>query len=335
MIDSKTAKKIKAKIDQADSILLSFHRGPDGDSIGANLAIKRFLEDQGKEVRLISPSPAPQSFDYLPIDEADHFQFMELDLAKYDLFIFLDAASWQMVNENIDQDTKLPDKSKVINIDHHRTNTKYGGMNLVDLQAASTAEIIFDLFKLWQVEIDKQLAQFLLVGVVTDSGVFRYTNTDAKVLRTAAQLLDCGADLNEIIFNNLRRNEFEKLKFWGIVLGNLEIDEKHKFAYSFVPFNQAKKYFVDNYPREYKSGAASLFMAGIEGTRFGIVMVEEGKNKLSASIRSRQDLDVSEIAKELGGGGHPGAAGFKLKMPFEKATKKVLSIAKKYSTFMF
>lgn len=323
--------QIKQKIDGAESILLSLHRGPDGDSIGANLAMKRLLESRKKKVRLISSSPVPQSFDYLPIDEIDHFQFMDLNLDDYDLFIFLDSASWQMVNEEINQETKLPDESKVINIDHHRTNTQYGGLNLVVPEAGSTAEIIFDLFKLWQVEINKHLAQFLLVGIVTDTGVFRYTNTDAKVLRTAAELLDCGAELDEIVFNYLRRNEFEKLKFWGIVLENLEIDEEHKFAYSFVPFNQAKKYFVDSYPREYKSGAASLFMAGIDGTRFGVVMVEEEKNKLSGSIRSRRDLDVSQIAEELGGGGHPGAAGFKLNLPFDEAVEKVLATARKYS----
>jgi len=327
----KKAEEIKDKIGGADKILLSLHRGPDGDSIGSCLAMKRYLESQGKEVRLISSSPIPPSYDYLPTGQIDHFQFLDLDLDKYDLFLFLDSADWQMVHPEIDEGSNLPGKEKVINIDHHGTNSRYGGVNLVVDNSASTAEIIFDLFNFLQAKIDADMAQYLLVGVVTDTGVFRYTNTSPSTLKTAAELMERGADLDIIVFNYLRRNVPMKLKFWGVVLKNLEIDEEHRFAYAFVPYEQAREYFDDNYPREYKSGAASLFMAGIEGTDFGIVMVEEEEGELSGSFRARTDFDVSKIAAELGGGGHPGAAGFKLKMAFDKAVKKVLTIARKHS----
>jgi len=325
------AEEIKKKIDGAERVLLSLHRGPDGDSIGSNLALKSFLEKKGKKVKLISTSPIPPSYDYLPTDEIDHFQFLDLNLEKYDLFIFLDSASWQMVNEKIDEDTELPAKNKIINIDHHPTNKKFADTNLVIPGRASTAEIVYDLFKFWQVSITKEIAQYLLVGVVTDTGVFRYTNTRPSTLKTAAELMEKGADLDIIVFNYLRRNEPDKLKFWGVVLENLEVDEENRFAYSFVPYEQAEEYFDDSYPREYKSGAASMFMAGIEGTDFGVVMVEEEKRKLSGSIRARADFDVSKIAAELGGGGHAGAAGFSFQMPFDQAVEKVLAVAKKHA----
>ncbi len=325
------AKAIKEKIDEAENILVSLHRGPDGDSIGSCLAMKKYLESQGKKVRLISSSPIPPSYDYLPTNKIDHFQFLDLDFDKYDLFLFLDSADWQMVHEAIDNETELPAKEKVINIDHHGTNDKFGGINLVVSKSASTAEIVFQLFKLWQVEIGQKLAQYLLVGVVTDTGVFRYSNTRPETLKTAAELMERGADLDIIVFNYLRRNEPEKLRFWGVVLENLEVDEDHRFGYAFVPYEQAKEYFDDNYPREYKSGAASMFMAGIEETDFGVVMVEEEEGELSGSFRARTDFDVSKIASELGGGGHPGAAGFKVEMPFDKAVKKVLTVARKHA----
>lgn len=328
----KLAGEIEEKIDQADKILLSLHRGPDGDSIGSNLALKKILEKKDKKVSLISSSPVPQAFDYLSLEEIRHFQFTDLALDKYDLFIFLDSASWQMVNESIDDQTELPAKEKVINIDHHPTNEKFAGTNLVISSSASTAEIVYDLFRHWQVDIDEIIALYLLVGIVTDTGVFRYTNVNSQTLIKAAELIDFGADLEVISFNYLRRNQLDKLKFWGVVLENLKVDEKSKFAYSFVSYKQAKKYFDDNYPREYKSGAASMFMAGIENTQFGVIMVEEKEGKLSGSIRSRRDFDVSKIAVELGGGGHAAAAGFKLEMSFDQAVKKVLDLAKKYST---
>ena len=326
----KKAKRIKRKIDGAEKVLLSLHRGPDGDSIGSSLAMKHYLESQGKEVKLISPSPFPHAYDYIPADEIEQTQFMDLDLGDFDLFIFMDSASWHMVNEDIDDDTPLPEKEKVINIDHHGTNTEYGGINLVE-KRSSTAEIIYDLFKEWEYDLDSQVAQYLLVGVVTDTGVFRYTNTTPSTLKTAAKLMEQGADLNVIVFNYSRRNKVDKLRFWGVVLENLEVDEEHQFAYSFVPYDQAKEYFDDNYPREYKSGAASVFMAGIEDTDFGIVMVEENKGELSGSLRSREDFDVSLIAEELDGGGHPGAAGFSLKLPYLEAAKKVIAAARKHS----
>ncbi len=328
----KIAGQIKEKIDKADKILLSLHRGPDGDSIGSCLAMKKYLENQGKKVKLISSSPVPQSFDYLPLEEIDHFQFTDLDLTEFDLFIFLDSASWQMVNQDINEDTPRPGKEKVVNIDHHPTNKKFAGTNLVISNSASTTEIVYDLFKYWQVEISQDIARFLLVGIVTDTGVFRFTNVKSETLKKAAELIDLGANLNVIAFNYLRRNKLDKLKFWGVVLDNLKVDEENGFAYSFVPYSQAAEYFDDNYTREYKSGAASVFMAGIEDTEFGVIMVEEKKGRLSGSIRSRREVDVSKIAADLGGGGHAAAAGFKLEMSFDQAVKKVLDLARKHST---
>jgi phosphoesterase RecJ-like protein len=331
-IDKKIASQIKKKIDQADTILLSLHRGPDGDSISSNLAMKYFLDKEDKEVKLITPTQVPENFDYLPdTDQVEHLVITNLDYDKFDLIILLDSASWRMVSPRFNKNKRTPVREKVVNIDHHQTNKEMGGINLVVPELASTAEVLYQLFKVWNTEINSQLAQLLLVGVVTDTGVFRYTNTSAQTMKIAADLMEQGADLDQIVFNYLRRNEFNKLKFWGIVLENLERDEENGFAYSFIPFDQAKQYFVDNHPRDYRSGAASVFMAGIKGTEFGIIAIEEEKGELSGSLRSRKDFDVSQIASELGGGGHPGAAGFKVSLPFEEAKNKILKTAKKYT----
>ncbi len=332
-VDQQIASEIKKKIDQADRILLSLHRGPDGDSISANLAMEYFLEQENKQVKIISPTQVPETFNYLiETKEIEHLKFTELDYEQFDLIILLDSASWRMVSPKFGENQPLPPQRKIINIDHHQTNKQMGGINLVVPELASTAEILYQLFSAWGVEIDQKMAQLLLVGVVTDTGVFRYTNTSAKTMKIAADLMQKGADLDQIVFNYLRRNRFDKLKFWGVVLENLEVDEENRFAYSFIPFEQAKQWFVDNYPRDYRSGAASVFMAGIEGTEFGLIVIEEEKGELNGSLRSRKDFDVSKIAAELGGGGHPGAAGFKVSLPFEEAKKKILKIAKKYSS---
>lgn len=325
MINKKIAQKIFSEIKKAKKILLALHVSPDADSVGSVLAMNLFLERIGKKTRIISFSQIPSKFLYLPgTEKIGIADFNSVNFGDFDLFIALDSAQERMITRSRYPDN-FPENFKIINIDHHVTNTKFGDINLVGI-VSSTAELLFELFGIWKVKIDKKLADLLFLGIFADTGCFQYPLTSERTFLTGADLLSRGASLNETVLHFLRSYNFRTLKYWGKVLENLKEDESGKFVWSKVSKEEKESLGVD--PTEIE-GAASLFAPIVEGTEFGIILMEEN-GLVRGSLRSRANFDVSKIAEELGGGGHKQAAGFSLNIPLEEAEKKVLEIARKY-----
>ncbi|MBI3396994.1 hypothetical protein HY045_00800 [Candidatus Woesebacteria bacterium] len=184
------------------------------------------------------------------------------------------------------------------------------------------------MFKDLEVEIDSTLATILLTGILSDTNFFQ-NFTSARVLSLVSELVNKGADHNFISFNMLRRNKPDTLKIWGALLSSLQVDYDHKFVWLSIPYEEFKKY---NIVVSSMSEASDLFAKTIDGTNFGIVMVEKEKNKLHISLRSRENwFDVSRIAYEFGGGGHKLSSGGAIKdMAYDDAVKMVLSAAVKH-----
>lgn len=325
MLDKKTAGKILFEIKKANRILLPLHVSPDGDCIGAVLAMDLFLRSLGKKTKIISYSKIPKNFLYLPgMAEVEIANFSKIDFSKFDLLIALDIAQETMITKK-----QLPQKFllnfKGINIDHHITNTKFAGINLIDEKTSSCCELVYDLFKYWKVEIDQQTANLLFLGIFSDTGCFQYPSTSSKTFRVAADLLKRGADLNQTVLLQFRSYGFKTLKYWSKVLENMQIDAGGKFIWSKVSREELKQ--LDIQPEEIE-GAASLFCPVTAGTEFGIIL-DECEGFIKASLRSRNSFDVSGFAREFGGGGHKQAAGFILRMPLDEAEEKVLEMARR------
>lgn len=319
--------RIFQEIKKADRILLPLHLHPDGDSIGSTLAFCYVLNKWQKEALPVSSDPPPENFSFLPlINKVKHIDFTEIDLSKFDLIIALDNSSLSRFTNK-----KLPAALKnfsIVNIDHHLTNTKFGQVNLILPKKTSTCEILYDLFIDWQIEIDETLATLLCFGIFTDTGCFRFPNTTSDVFRKTAKLLDLGAPLSEFVFQTFRGLRLKTLKYYGKVLENMKTDEKHKFVWSAVPYEEFKQLDADGSEIQ---GAANLFCQSVAETKFGLILDERESDVVCGSLRSRTGFDVSKIAKALGGGGHKLAAGFRLEMPLDKAEKKVLSVARRVS----
>lgn len=329
MINKKTAGKILFEIKKANSILLAFHVSPDGDCVASVLAMNIFLEKLGKKTKIISFSKVPGEFGYLPgIQKAEVINFKKIDFSQFDLFIALDCAQETMITKSEYPSEKFPKNFKVINIDHHSTNPKFGDINLVEPKACSTSELVYQLFKLWKVKIDKKLAQLIFLGVLTDTGCFQYPSTTKETFLLGSELMEKGADLNQTVLMHYRSYGLRTLKYWSRVLENLKLDESGKFTLSIVTLQEVKDLKIDS--EEEIGGAASFFAPIVKGTEFGIIL-DENEGFIKGSIRSRAGFDVSKIAEELGGGGHKLAAGFTLRMPLEEAKIKVLEIARKYT----
>jgi len=324
MLDKRRTVKILSAIKKANRILLVVHVSPDLDGLSSVLATKKVLGQLGKKTKVISFSQIPSRLQFVSGAETIVVEdFAKLNFNNFDLFIALDCAQEKMITRSPFPQS-FPVGFQIINIDHHATNTHFGDINLV-VSAASTTEILYQLFKSWRIKIDRQLAKLLFYGLVADSGCFQYLSTTKDTFKIGLDLLDKGADLSEIVLQTFRSYNFKTLKYWGKVLENMQIDKSKKFVWSKVSRSEREELGVEASEVE---GAANLFAPVISGTEFGIILTEEAEGFIRGSLRSRNNFDVSKIALELGGGGHKAAAGFSLKMTLDEAEKKVLEVAK-------
>jgi len=325
MLNKKTAIKILSEIKKAKKILLTVHVSPDQDSVASVLAMELVLRRMGKKTKIISFSQIPSKLKFISgterIETAD---FAKIDFSEFDLFIALDSAQERMITRSHFPES-FPSNFKIVNIDHHITNTRFGDINLV-VPTSSTTEILYQLFKIWQVKIDKTLARLLFYGIFADTGCFQYSSTSVETFKIAADLIEKGASLNEAVLVSFRSYSLKTLKYWGRVLDNMQTDGSGKFIWSKISKKEREELGVEVTEVE---GAANFFAPIVSGTEFGIILMEE-EGLVRGSLRSRDVFDVSKIAVELGGGGHKAAAGFSLNMSLAEAEKEVLGAARKY-----
>jgi phosphoesterase RecJ-like protein len=322
----KESRQILEEIKKAKKILVNCHKSPDADSFGAALAMYGVLENMGKELRIICPTKFETNFTFLEdFNKIEVVDFKNFNFSGYDLFLVLDSSSYDRVTG--DKEIRMPEIPFVI-FDHHQTNEWQGTLNIEE-ETTSTAEILYRVFQDWGVEIDKKIATALLTGIIGDTGAFQYPGCGAETFRVVEKLIEKGASKDEIVGGMYRKVSFNIVKFWGEVLSEMEIDEKAKFVWTAIPY---EKFIELGSPLDGKDSAAALFAPIVDGTDFGLIMVEVEKGTLSVSLRSRTGFDTSIIAKELGGGGHVYASGGRvIDLPFNEAVEKVLSVVREHA----
>jgi phosphoesterase RecJ-like protein len=278
----------------------------------------------GKEVKVICPDEAPPEYSFLPsYEKIEKIDFSSFDYKDYDLFIILDSSSWTMVTR--DKGVKEFDVKTVV-IDHHKSNAKFGDINVVDEKVSSCSEVLYLIFKDWGIEITGDIATCLLTGIIGDTGVFRYPSVTPQTMDVARDLMEKGADKNEIIYHVFSSVDFDLVRFWGEVIRRMV--KEGNFIWSAIPYEIFKEY---DEPGLGKETAASSFAQIVKDTDFGLIIVEERPKTLAISFRSRSKKDVSVLAERLGGGGHKDAAGAKVEGEYEEALKQILKEAEKFA----
>lgn len=310
-------------IKKSQNVLLTLHTSPDGDSVGANLAMYRYLKSLNKEVTLIAgDSQIPLNYKKLPgIENVLERNIFQINLDDYDLFIALDIAG-------IDQISKLgpidfPKNLTILNIDHHIRNKLFGSTNYIVADAPATCEILYNLFKTWKTKIDHDTAANLIVGIYDDS-LFKYHNTTYKTFEIAAKLAKICPEFNDYLFDIDNSNSPEKIKFMGVALSHLEHYFDDEVAISVVPFELMEK---NRLPLGTTDDTdINNILKSVVGWNIGINFFEYQPDKIKLGFRTRDEkkYDVSLIAKDLGGGGHKAASGATLNMPFDVAKALLL-----------
>jgi phosphoesterase RecJ-like protein len=296
---------VAAEIRGADRFLLTTHEGPDGDALGSLLAMHHLLGQIGKDSVMFLAAkefPLPIEYRFLPLEEVFHEP--PADMADR-IVVFLDCGNI----ERMPFDFLRNDGTHMINIDHHHDNTRFGDVNLVSVEASSTAEIVYKLAQHMGVGVTPEMASALYVGLVTDTGRFSYENTNADTHRIAAELIDAGVDVNDTYRRLYEHVPIEKLR---LVARALEAIERPCEGLAVTYISEAD-YEATGSGEEMTEGIID-FLRSLEGVRVAAVIRELGSRGRAArkvSLRSSGDsVDVSEIARAHGGGGHVRAAGF-------------------------
>jgi bifunctional oligoribonuclease and PAP phosphatase NrnA len=307
------AERVGAELLARDRFLLTAHEGPDGDALGSLLGMHHLLTQLGKDSVMFLAAkefPLPIEYRFLPLEEVFHEP--PADMADRTV-VFLDCG-------NIDRmpvDFLTEGDNDVINIDHHHDNTRFGDINLVDVEASCTAEIVYDLALLMGARITPEIAAALYVGLITDTGNFMYDNTNAHTHRVAAELIDAGVDVDDTYRRLYEHVPIEKLRLVARALESIQRCCGDRLAVSYI---SAADYEETGAGEEMTEGIID-HLRSLDGVRVAAMVRDLGNRGRAArkvSLRSSDgEVDVSAIARKHGGGGHKRAAGFSSDLDFD------------------
>lgn len=301
--------KIKEMIDKSSSIVLLSHENPDGDAIGSLIAFYQFLVSINKSVDMIS-SKVPTKFNFLN----GYDKILIGSKKKYDLAIILDCATKERIefgNNNIEFNNSIV-------IDHHEGNTKYGNNNYIEGKVSSCCQILYYLFKSWNVLFNKNIGESLMVGVLTDTNGFKNDNVDKNTFVMVSEMMDIGVNIYNLRKKSLTEMTIPQYELMKLALNRLEFFYNGMIAFSFITKDDMERLNAQVGDHE---GLVELGR-DIVGVEVSIFMREDEGYRVS--FRSNETVNVCEIAKIFGGNGHSRASGAKLEKTFNEAKNLVI-----------
>jgi len=313
-VDNKIIGEIKDRLASANKILVAAHVRPDGDAIGSVLGLGLALQEAGKSVEMVLADGVPSAFKFL---EGSKFIKKEAS-GGHDTFITVDCADFKRTGKIFENFGQVD-----INIDHHKTNEKFGKINLIEADEVATAAILTNYIPVWGFKITKPVAAALLTGIITDTLGFRTSNTTPEALRQAATLMEAGVNLPEIYMQSLVRKTYPAAKYWGAGLSSLET--KDGIVWGTLTLADRK---TAGYGGNDDADLINMISA-IDNHKVGMVFVEQANNHVKISWRALDsNVDVSPVAKHFNGGGHAAAAGADIEGNLIDVQKEVLKKTK-------
>lgn len=286
------------------TMAVSGHIRPDGDCIGSVLGVYNYVRKYHPEIMIIPYlEPIPGDFEFLPgaakIKRANRF-----DKTSYDLFVACDCGDLSRLG---DSGVYFSNAKKTLCIDHHETNGSFADVNYVFPEASSACELVGQVIE--HDRIDKDIAECLYTGIVTDTGCFQYSCTHSSTMDFAGFLMDRGIDYSFIVDHVFFERSLKQLQMLGVAITNARVFLDGKVIGSFVTSEQMKQY--DAAPKNMEGAVSTL--RSVNGVEVALFMypTEDGEYKVSARA-STDTVDLSKLALEFGGGGHRRAAGFSL-----------------------
>jgi len=292
--------EILKAIDNSEQIIFICHRYPDADTLGSACALAEYCQKNNKNAKIFCSTEISKNLDFL---NYKNFYQPQPDFAQAQALICLDCAD--------EKQTGLPkeifekQREKIINIDHHQTNPDFGFLNLTT-NASSACELICQIFFENKISLSDTQSTALLAGIVTDTGFFNNASTTSLSLKTAGELISYGANISLIFHQIIQKNNLQTLKLWGQVLSSIEFNSRYGIASVVLP--KEKNFLTDIFE------GLSNFLTKMHDAKIIAVIRENDNNEIKVSLRTtKENIDLSALAKKFGGGGHKKAAGFSLK----------------------
>ncbi len=308
-------------ISRHHKFLLTTHINPDGDAIGSEVAFARMLRALGKSARVLNDSPTPHAFAWLGAEapvEVYTEELAETRFSEADALIVLDTGNKQRIGRLADHIQRHAIAVAVV--DHHVTHDGFGSVNVIEPACAAAAVLVFELMLEAGVEIDAVAADALFVGLATDTGHFRYSNTDARALRMAADLVERGVDAADVTSRIHQTAPAGRLRFFGEALAALEMRHGGQLVVLEVGPEQFARHGLIGADTE---GLVDMPRM-IEGVEAVALFSEVEAGKVKVSLRSTGRVNIDGVVSRLGGGGHPHAAGVQLRGSREQAKTRIL-----------
>jgi bifunctional oligoribonuclease and PAP phosphatase NrnA len=301
-----------------DHYLVVSHVNPDGDAASSTYAVGLVLRKLGKSYTLVNEGAIPDKFHGISSEQnVKSWKNGELSDA-YTYVICVDCADYSRVGEV--QDGIAPE-AHILNIDHHATNDRYGEINVVREDAASTTEVLFDLIEQMGLEMDLPLAQCLYTGLLTDTGGFRYANTSPRVLQIASRLIGIGVNGSLLAERYLEKITLSHIELLKRSLSTLKLHANGKIALLYVTTDDIA---ASNASDEDLEGLVN-YPRNIDGVEVGLLFKQRAHDTVKVSFRSAGQVDVSLVARSFGGGGHKRASGCTIQGSIEEAIQQVVA----------
>lgn len=313
-----TLDNILEEIKKAETIAILVHENPDGDAIGSALAMRLALQQLNKKSDVIIPE-FPKEFKFLP--GADKI-VKQTDVVDYDLVIALDCSSAKQLNGF----TKYFDKAKTkVVIDHHSVNTMFADYNYVDQDAPACAQLLLVLFSYFNIEVTKDIGTCIVTGIITDTGGFRYDGVTSETFKFVSDLYQKGVKISKIYQQVFASKTRQKFELHRIALNRLEFLEDGKVAFTYITKKDEIQVGSENGDHD------GIVENGrdVEGVEVSVFLRETDKG-IKVSLRSKNYVNVAQVAMMFGGGGHVRASGCTVQGTEEQVKNQILNTIRGY-----
>jgi len=306
-----------------DRFLVTTHVRPDGDALGSEVGMAGLLRQKGKDVRVVNASRTPPRYDFLDPEGTlfEHFGAITdpaAALADREVVVILDLSAWSQLGDMGDWVRAFPGKRLVV--DHHVSQDDLGATFLKDTTAEATGTLMVRAVRALGGTFTPEVSTGLLTAIAMDTGWFRHPNTKPETLRTAAELVDSGAEIDNVYRLLFERNTLGRLRLMGETLSGLQTDAGGRVAYATVSRESLAR--TGAIPQDTEDLVD--YTVSITGVDVGLLFLEQARGGVKLSVRSRNGLDCARLAGRFGGGGHRAAAGAMLPEPTGESVERVL-----------
>jgi phosphoesterase RecJ-like protein len=310
-------------IERHDRFLVTTHVRPDGDALGSEVGMVGLLRERGKDVRVVNASLTPPRYDFLDAAGTlfEHLgtQVNAADLADREVAVILDLSAWSQLGDMADVVRGF--KGPRVVIDHHVSQDDLGAIFFKDTDAEATGTLVVRAIQALGGVFTTEIATGLLTAIAMDTGWFRHPNTRPETLRTVADLVESGADINRIYRLLFERNTLGRLRLMGETLAGLRTEAAGRIAYATITRADIER--TGAIPQDTED--LIDFTVSLAGVEVGLLFMEMIRGGVKLSVRSRGGLDCAGLTGGFGGGGHRAAAGATLPEPLSESVERVLS----------